>query len=54
MILKNEKEFARPISHKSAVSFLTDSLKGVLKHDYDDKTIRSERIEQCESIFLKK
>lgn len=50
MILKNGKEIARLISHKSAVSFLTDSLKGVLKNDYDDKSIRSERIKQRENI----
>ncbi len=50
LILKNGKEIARLISHESAVSFLTDSLKGVLKHDYDDKAIRAERIKRRENI----
>lgn len=50
LILKNGKEIARLISHESAVSFLTDSLRGVLKQDYDDKKIREERIKQRENI----
>ncbi len=50
VILKNGKEVARLISHESSVSFLTDSLTGVLKNDYDDKAIRAERIESYESI----
>ena len=50
IILKNGKEVARLISHESSVSFLTDSLTGVLKSDYDDKAIRAERIEAHESI----
>lgn len=49
IILKNGKEVARLISHKSGISFLTDSLTGVLKNDYDDKAIRAERIESHES-----
>ncbi len=49
-ILKNGKEVARLISHESSISFLTDSLTGVLKSDYDDKAIRAERIEAHESI----
>lgn len=50
IILKNGKEVARLISHEASVSFLTDSLTGVLKHNYDDKAIRVERIEAHESI----
>ena len=50
IILKNGKEVARLISHKSGISFLTDSLTGILKNDYDDKAIRAERIESHESI----
>ncbi len=49
LILKNGKEVARLISHKSSVSFLSDSLVGVLRSDYDDKSIRSERISLHES-----
>lgn len=50
IILKNGKEVARLISHEASVSFLTDSLTGVLKHNYDDKAIHAERIEAHESI----
>lgn len=50
IILKNGKEVARLISRESSVSFLTDSLTGVLKHDYDDKIIRAERIEAHENF----
>lgn len=50
IIIKNGKEVARIVSHQSSVSFLTDSLTGVLKNDYDDKKLRKERIERRESI----
>ena len=50
IILKNGKEVARLISHKSSVSFLTDSLTGVLKGDYDDKAMYAERIENHENM----
>ncbi len=50
VILKNGKEVARLVSHDSSISFLTDSLTGVLKNDYDDKAMRHERINARESI----
>lgn len=50
IVLKNGKEVARLISHKSSISFLTDSLTGVLKNDYDDRVIRAERIEEHENF----
>ena len=37
IILRNGKEMARLISREKNVSFLTDSIVGVLKKDYDDK-----------------
>lgn len=49
IIVKNGKEVARIVSRSSTVSFLTDSLTGVLKKDYDDKKLRAERIEARES-----
>lgn len=49
IIIKNGKEVARIVSRQSSVSFLTDSLTGVLKNDYDDKKLRAERIESRES-----
>lgn len=49
IILKNGKEAARLISANKTASFLTDSLRGVLKGDYNDKEYYSERIENRES-----
>lgn len=49
LIVKNGKEVARMVSRESSVSFLSDSLRGVLKEDYDDKKMRAERIEKRES-----
>ncbi|MGI6174005.1 MAG: type II toxin-antitoxin system Phd/YefM family antitoxin [Christensenellales bacterium] len=45
IITKNGKEVARLISRNETVSFLTDSLTGVLKNDYDDKAAAKERYE---------
>lgn len=45
IVIKNGKEVGRFISHQSSVTFLADSLKGVLKNDYDDKAILTERYE---------
>ncbi len=50
IILRNGKETARLISHDKSVSFLTDSLIGVLKNDYDDKAVREERMAKYESV----
>lgn len=49
IVLKNGKEVARLISHEKSVSYLSDSLRGVLKGDYDYKTERSERMKKYES-----
>jgi len=50
IIIRNGKEVARLISQDKTISFLTDSLRGVLKSDYDDKKIRAERIEAHEGM----
>ena len=50
IILKNGVEVARLISKERSVSFLSDSLVGVLKNDYDDKAIREGRILKHENI----
>lgn len=50
IILRNGKEMARLISHNKSVSFLTDSLIGVLKNDYDDKSARTERMAKYEGV----
>lgn len=50
IVLKNGKEVARLVSHDKSVSFLTDSLVGILKGDYDDKAVRLERTTKYEGI----
>lgn len=50
VILKNGKEVARLISHSQSVSFLTDSLVGVLTGDYSEDTIRAERMARYETV----
>lgn len=49
IIIKNGNEVARLISKESSVSFLTDSITGVLKKDYDEKAVRAERAKRYES-----
>lgn len=51
IILKNGREVARLISRNSAVSFLTDSLTGILKNDYDEKALRAERAEKYADTY---
>ena len=52
IILKKGKEVARLISKDTGISFLTDSLTGILKKDYNEKDIRAERIaEKYENIY---
>lgn len=43
VIMKNGVEVARLISSEKTISFLSDSLVGVLKHDYSDEEVRSAR-----------
>ncbi len=50
IILKNGIEVARLISKERSVSFLTDSLTGILQNDYHEDSIRSERATKYESI----
>lgn len=50
VILKNGKEVARLISYDKSVSFLTDSLVGVLKGAYEEKEIRAERMKKYENL----
>lgn len=50
IILKNSKEVARLVSYEKSVSFLTDSLLGVLHKDYDDKEMKAERMRKYEDI----
>lgn len=50
IVLKNGIEVMRMVSRDKSVSFLTDSLVGVLKGDYDDKAVRTERMSKYESV----
>lgn len=50
IILRNGKRVGRIISDEGAVSSLTDSLLGVLKHDYSEKAMRAYRIKKYESV----
>lgn len=49
IILRNGKEVARLISYDKSVSFLTDSLLGVLKKDYSKENIKEEKMMKYES-----
>lgn len=49
VIMKNGSEVARLISKKQTVSFLSDSLVGVLSSDVDEKHVRAERMMRYES-----
>lgn len=48
IVLKNGREVARLISYDKSVSFLTDSLVGILHGDYDDKETREEKMHRHE------
>ena len=50
IILKNGHEVARLISKEKSVSFLADSLVGVLENDYDEDEIKAERMARYEGI----
>jgi len=49
VIMKNGSEVARLISKAQTVSFLSDSLVGVLSSDVDEKNARAERMARYES-----
>lgn len=49
IVIKNGREVARLVSREKSVSFLTDSLLGVLSGEHDDKQIRAERMQKYES-----
>lgn len=48
VIMKNGSEVARLISKERTVSFLSDSLVGVLSSDIDEKKSREERMVRYE------
>lgn len=49
VILKNGSEVARLISRSQALSFLSDSLVGIIPHDVDESAARAERLSRYES-----
>lgn len=50
IITKNGKEVARLVHYKRDGSFLTDSLLGVLKNDYDEKDAKMDRMQKWEAM----
>ena len=50
VIIKNGSEVARLISKEKTVSFLSDSLVGILSSDVDEKEERRERLERYENF----
>ena len=50
VIMKNGTEVARLISKDKTVSFLSDSLVGVISSDVDEKKARKERMVRYENI----
>ena len=44
IVTKNGKEVGRIIPKEASVSFLTDSLTGILKDDYDFSVVKAERL----------
>ena len=48
VIIKNGSEIARMISKNKTVSFLSDSLVGVLSSDTDEKQAQAERMARYE------
>ena len=49
IILKNGVEVARLVSREKTMSFLSDSLVGVLSGEVDEKAAKRERMERYES-----
>lgn len=49
IVMKNGKEVARLVPFDKSVSFLSDSLLGVLKNDYDYKESRKESLNKYDS-----
>lgn len=46
IVTKNGKEVGRFIPKDTAISYLTDSLTGILKGDYDLDEVKTERLRQ--------
>ncbi|MCD8336419.1 MAG: type II toxin-antitoxin system prevent-host-death family antitoxin [Lachnospiraceae bacterium] len=46
IVTKNGREVGRFIPKSAAVSYLTDSLTGILKDDYDLDEVKSERLRE--------
>ena len=46
IVTKNGKEVGRFIPKDAAVSYLTDSLTGILKEDYSLEKVKTERLTQ--------
>lgn len=50
IILRNGFEVARLISKEQTISFLSDSLVGIIQQNVDEKAIRKERMSKYDSL----
>ena len=50
VLTRDGREIARVLPHGKVLSLLSESMLGVLKHDYDDKAVREERVLRHESV----
>ena len=50
VILRNGRRVARIVSDQTAMGYLTDSLRGVLKRDYSEAEMKAERVKKHESV----
>ena len=46
IIMRNGKRVARLVSEDASISYLTDSLRGVLKNNYSDTSVKEARTEK--------
>lgn len=46
IIMRNGKRVARLVSEEASISYLTDSLRGVLKNSYSDAEVKKARTEK--------
>ena len=49
VLTRDGREIARVLPHGKVLSTLSESMLGILKHDYDDKAVREERALRHES-----
>lgn len=51
IVTKNGREVGRFVPKEATISYLTDSLRGVLKGDYDLDEVKTERLQEKYGSF---